>query len=165
VRRLVQLHVQVNDMKVTINCKLSPIEEGALFWLGQRGKWLDVTITRRSPREFDIGIEGTYDGDDGYDYKRVSGPVQNGLVTEYQMSRVKRGYPEVRPRNFSAWLLLACLHEFWALGLIEAPHSDWSFIRDADPDENWATLHRIVQQHRCLPHGGGRCSTQSSAVN
>lgn len=129
----------------------SQAERDGLLWLGTRCKWLAVRVTRRSDREFDLGIDGTYDGDDGYEYS-FDKPVKDGIGTTIQGHRKLRGFPKVQPQQFSAWFMLACLREFWSMGLIDCPHGDWSFIRDRGEVTNWQVFESVLAKYRKHPY-------------
>ena len=131
-------------------CGYTQAEREGLEWLAVQAKWLDVTVKRRSAREFDLGIEGQYDADTGYDYdmSKVVRTKTAKCETITGMRRFKRGYPEVQPQSFSAWFLLACLREFWSMNLISAPFGDWSFIRDREPETNWRVFEEVLRVQR-----------------
>lgn len=104
--------------------KFTEAERQALQWLGERGKWLDVRVERRSAKEFDLGID---------------------------LNRKRRGYPKVSPSSFSAWLPLVALREFWSFGLLAPAYGDWSFTRDMSTPQIWAEFHRVVDLARSKP--------------
>jgi hypothetical protein len=134
------------------NGAFTKVELDALQWLGTRQKWLDVTVTRRGLKEFDLTIEGTYDSDTGDDYSFDKPVVDGRGITTIQGHVTKRGYPKVQPQLFTAWFLLACLKEFWSMGLITCQHDDWSFIRDRDPGVNWAVFEAVLAKYRKRPY-------------
>lgn len=136
----------------------SEAELQCLEWLGHRARWLTVHVERRSSREFDLRLDGEYDGDDGFDYKQITGQspreavlgLNRGIGGVIRMERTKRA-PKVVPRRFSGWLPLAALREFWAMGLHSPLHGDWSFTRDMLEHSQWAEFHRIVELARSKP--------------
>lgn len=129
----------------------TPAELYGLQWLGEQAKWLDVTVKRRSEREFDLSIEGTFDTDDGYDYTFDAPVKMPGGGERIGCHKKWRGYPKVKPGNFSAWFLLAALRVWWGYGLHKPMHGDWSFTRDAEPEVLWLEFYRILTLARSKP--------------
>lgn len=130
--------------------QFSQVEREAVAWLGERGKWLRALVKRRSDREFDLGIEGEYDGDDGYEYGPAT-PVPCAVGQKWEINRRLRGFPKVSPQRFSAWFVLAALREFWAYGLHMPLHGDWSFTRDMEVHAIWGEFNRCVELARSRP--------------
>jgi hypothetical protein len=95
-------------------------EREGLAWLAERGNWTEVSVMRKSPREFDLRIEGYMTNQ--FDKKPIA----------------EQSY------RFAAWFVMAAVAEFWGMGKIENPTGDWSFLRDREPEVQWADFEAVL---------------------
>jgi hypothetical protein len=143
----------MTTMNITFNCTVSQIEREAITWLAEQGKYAQATVTRRSDREFDLGIEGhyTYMSEERGPSTRLDDGSRPGYE-HYQMG-APTGKMIQQRINFGAWFPLACLKVWWGdpkwgLYVDDCGTGDWSFVRDADPETIWGMFDSIVQAAR-----------------
>ena len=119
-------------------------EREGLVWLAEGQDWVDVTVTRKSAREFDLGISGysEYESEERLPTKRLDDGSCPGFES-YQLGETT-GKKTIEKSNFSAWFLLACIRQFWGMGLIKNSYDDWSFLRDRDVSVQWADFNAVL---------------------
>lgn len=119
------LHTTETVMATSGPIGLASTEAQVLAAVAQRERWTTFTVTRQSPRLFDLKIEGLY--------------------------RAKGMKPSEPPYQFSAWLPLSILHALKgpdyaiAVRMSDYPEmaGDWSGIRDSSVETIWTMVEKL----------------------
>jgi hypothetical protein len=85
-----------------------------------KNKWTEFSVTRRSEREFDLSVEGTY-SDNHY----LPGTKFSGWL------------PLIYIRELTVWPSYAHMTDYPEM----VAEGDWSGVRDSENEKIWAIFH------------------------